>query len=202
MFFRRSAYISTDGYSLVYRSSKNLSTDGARNARASAADNAKDAERRIPLASITAIALESELYLEFSGAPRADSSPAPPHPSPPYPFTLTPSPSTPHPLLLIPQTPRPRSRLDDPRQEVPLPMLHAPRPADVDQRPRRPHAVSTVSAAADVVADVVAAAASSHLPMPGACLFLPCIFLLPPRPPLRVPRPRRLHECAHQLLRL
>jgi len=57
MFFRRSAYISTDGYSLVYRSSKNLSTDGARNARASAADNAKDAERRIPLASITAIAL-------------------------------------------------------------------------------------------------------------------------------------------------
>ena len=191
MFFRRSAYISTDGYSLVYRSSKNLSTDGARNARASAADNAKDAERRIPLASITAIALESELYLEFSGAPRADSSPAPPHPSPPYPFTLTPSPSTPHPLLLIPQTPRPRSRLDDPRQEVPLPMLLARRPADVAQRARRPHAVSRVSTAADAVA-------APSLP---PCLSLPCILLLL-RPPLRVPRPRRLHECAHQLLRL
>merc|ERR1711865_1086944 len=47
-----------------YRHSKDRSTDGS--ARASSADNAKDAERRIPLASITAIALESELYLEFS----------------------------------------------------------------------------------------------------------------------------------------
>ena len=74
MFFRRSAYISTDGYSLVYRNSKHRSTDG--NARASNAYNAKDAERRIPLASITSIALESELYLEFSG-PHADSSPPP-----------------------------------------------------------------------------------------------------------------------------
>ena len=65
MFFRRSVYISTDGYSLVYRHSKDRSTDG--NARASSADSGKEAERRIPLASITAIALESELYLEFSG---------------------------------------------------------------------------------------------------------------------------------------
>ena len=32
--------------------------------------HAKDGERRIPLASITAIALESEPRLEFSGAPR------------------------------------------------------------------------------------------------------------------------------------
>ena len=177
MFFRRSAYISTDGYSLVYRSSKNLSTDGARNARASAADNAKDAERRIPLASITAIALESELYLEFSGAPRVDSIPAPSHPSllqpsalSPHPFTLTPSTSTltPQPSTLTPHPVAPRSRLDDPRQEVPLPMLLARRPADVAQRPRRPHAVSSVSATADIVA-------APSLP---PCLFLLCIFLL------------------------
>jgi len=65
MFFRRSAYISADGYSLVYRNSKDASTD---HVRSSSSDiyAAKDGERRIPLASITAIALESELYLEFS----------------------------------------------------------------------------------------------------------------------------------------
>jgi len=53
VFRRRSAYISTDGHALVYCNYK----EAASNTRA---------EKRIPLASITAIALESELFLEFS----------------------------------------------------------------------------------------------------------------------------------------
>ena len=70
MFFRRTAYISADGYSLVYRNSKDASTDHLRSSSSDIYAGLKksEGERRIPLASITAIALESELYLEFSGA--------------------------------------------------------------------------------------------------------------------------------------
>jgi len=132
MFFRRSAYISTDGYSLVYRNSKHRSTDG--NARASNAYNAKDAERRIPLASITSIALESELYLEFSG-PHADSSPPPspppaPTPSPPPPLTPSPPqplhPSAPHPLNPSILTPQPSTLNSSPlNPSTPHPLAFA-----------------------------------------------------------------------------
>jgi len=68
MFFRRTAYISADGYSLVYRNSKDASTDHLRSSSSDIYAGLKksEGERRIPLASITAIALESELYLEFS----------------------------------------------------------------------------------------------------------------------------------------
>eukprot|EP00321_Phaeocystis_globosa_P017592 CAMPEP_0118820238 /NCGR_PEP_ID=MMETSP1162-20130426/7562_1 /TAXON_ID=33656 /ORGANISM="Phaeocystis Sp, Strain CCMP2710" /LENGTH=151 /DNA_ID=CAMNT_0006750603 /DNA_START=61 /DNA_END=513 /DNA_ORIENTATION=+ len=66
LFFRRSAYISADGSSLVYRNSKDASTDHLRSETSSDIYAAKDGERRIPLASITTIALESEPCLEFS----------------------------------------------------------------------------------------------------------------------------------------